>query len=265
MKSPRTSARHPSRYSRIRWNRWGVSLLQLTVAQNSQSKYRLQWMCVVHLSLNLHNGGWRICGADRLFSRTSFMSRWEKPDGEKGKGVQQAALALGLWTTVRVIESACLNESVACWLSAVLKSQLTEQSYCEKRDGDPARLCSEGRPVVFLSYHVLCIHKFRQLSDTSTRFYHRLADLIWLAAAAFSFLQDTVRPGMSAVCSVSVKDMETWRPDRSCWRSLWLTVLLTTSTACWLPPVTFRVRSFSCTFTTIVNRMMMSQTSCEPI
>lgn len=58
---------------------------------------------------------------------------------------------------------------LACWLSAVLKSQLTEQSYCEEGDWDPTALASEGRPVVFVSYRVLCIHKFHQLSDTSTR------------------------------------------------------------------------------------------------
>lgn len=86
---------------------------------------------------------------------------------------------------------------------------------------------------------------------------------MWPRPAA-SFLQDTVWPGTCAVCLVSAKDTETWRPGRSCWRSPWLTVLLTTFTACWQPPVTFRVRSFSSTFTTVVNGMT-SQADSEPI
>lgn len=63
------------------------------------------------------------------------------------------------------------------------------------------------------------------------------------------FLQLTVQRGMCAVCSVSVRAMETWKRGRSFQPSPSLTVLPTTSMASWLPLVTCRLRSL---FTFIV-------------
>lgn len=86
------------------------------------------------------------------------MWRREKADGEKGNGaLQQAALALGLRTAGRRIESVCLNESVG--VLVVGGAEVTTE----------IRLGRLAKVDPLYSYRVLCIHKFHQLSDKWTR------------------------------------------------------------------------------------------------